>query len=187
MQSIAAARGGSRVGVIDQLTASGVFHVGQRVNALPAARSVQSTDSKREPRRYIAAQHREFLEICQSGRAGGLQISRKSTRFAWSLAPAYSDTGSIPSNLLRWTRHAYSDLAEYAACGFGCPQVLCMTYAQPMYELWIKTAPKTGQKDIHRIAPSLRGPFTGGFGPNIPFDFNQIRYFSTKSGPTTTT
>jgi hypothetical protein len=56
-----------------------------------------------------------------------------------------------------------------------------------MYELWIKKAQKTGLKDIHRITPSLKGPFTGGFRPSIPFNFNQIRYFSTKSGATTTT
>lgn len=62
-----------------------------------------------------------------------------------------------------------------------------MTYAQLMYELWIKTGPKPALKDIHRITPSLRGPYVGGFRPNIPLNFNKIRYFSTKSGPTTTT
>jgi hypothetical protein len=41
-----------------------------------------------------------------------------------------------------------------------------------MYELWIKTGLKPALKDIHRITPSFRGPYVGGFRPNIPLNFN---------------
>jgi len=63
MQSITAAQGGSRVGVIDQLTASGVFHVGRGVNALPAAGSTPVHRPGRDHASHLPAQHREFLEI----------------------------------------------------------------------------------------------------------------------------
>jgi len=62
-----------------------------------------------------------------------------------------------------------------------------MTYAQSLRNLWIKKVPPGALKDIHRFNPRLRACFTGGFDVHFPFTFNEIRYFSTKSGPTITT
>ena len=68
-----------------------------------------------------------------------------------------------------------------------CPHPPCMSYAQPKGNLWIKRGLGTGFKDTHRITPRLRPCFTGGFEALIPFVTNHLTYFSTKSGPTTTT
>jgi hypothetical protein len=62
-----------------------------------------------------------------------------------------------------------------------------MSYAQPKGNLWIKRGLGTGFKDTHRITPRLRPCFTGGFEALILFVTNHLTYFSTKSGPTTTT
>jgi hypothetical protein len=62
-----------------------------------------------------------------------------------------------------------------------------MTYAQPMCSLWIKRDGCNPLKDIHRFNPRLKGCFTGGFEAIFSLHINDLMYFSTKSGPTTTT
>lgn len=124
-------------------------------------------------------------EACAAGRPCRFQEIRAYFHPSGRLDPSRQPI-SFNSARRRWKRLSRIQGTPRRAKR-DCPHPRCMTYAQPMGNLWIKSTPRRGLKDIHRITPKLRPCFTGGFEALFSFKTNHLTYFSTKSGPTTTT